>query len=40
MGLNDWRQLDALRLRRINVGWRTPLSVMRARLLSWARYAN
>ena len=25
MGLNDWRQLDALRLRRINVGWRTPL---------------
>ena len=39
-GLNDWRQLDALRLRRINVGWRTPLSAIRARLLSWARYAN
>jgi peptidoglycan/xylan/chitin deacetylase (PgdA/CDA1 family) len=39
-GLNDWRHLDALRLRRINVGWRTPLTLLRARLLSWTRYLN
>ena len=39
-GINDWRGLDALRLRRINVGWRTPLGALRARLLAWARYAN
>jgi peptidoglycan/xylan/chitin deacetylase (PgdA/CDA1 family) len=33
-GVNHWQRLDPLCLRRINVGWRTPLPLLRARLLA------
>lgn len=39
-GVNDLRSLDPLRIRRINVGSRTNLSLFRARLLPWAVYLN
>jgi peptidoglycan/xylan/chitin deacetylase (PgdA/CDA1 family) len=39
-GVNDMRDADRLRLRRINIGWRTNLSIFRARLLPWSLYMN
>ena len=39
-GINDLRRDDLLRLRRINVGGRTTLPVLRARLLSYWVYAG
>jgi peptidoglycan/xylan/chitin deacetylase (PgdA/CDA1 family) len=39
-GVNDLHHADRLRLRRINIGRRTPLSVFRARLLPWSIYLN
>jgi len=39
-GINDLRRADPLRLRRINVGQRTNLTVLRARLLPWTLYLN
>jgi peptidoglycan/xylan/chitin deacetylase (PgdA/CDA1 family) len=39
-GINDMRRVDPLRLRRINVGQRTNLTVLRARLLPWTRFLN
>ena len=38
-GTNDMRSPDWLRLRRINVGRRSPLPVVRAQMLSWSRAA-
>jgi peptidoglycan/xylan/chitin deacetylase (PgdA/CDA1 family) len=40
LGINDLRQAHPLRLRRINVGQRTNLTVLRARLLPWTLYLN
>ncbi len=40
LGLNDLREADRLRLRRINVSQRTNLAVLRARLLPWSVYLN
>ncbi len=37
-GLNDWRNLNCLHLARINVGWRTPLPLLRVRMLSSTRH--
>ncbi len=34
-GLNNWRTVDRLRLRRINVGQRASLALVRAQLLPW-----
>ena len=39
-GINDLRKADPLQLRRINVGTRTNLTVLRARLLPWTLYLN
>jgi peptidoglycan/xylan/chitin deacetylase (PgdA/CDA1 family) len=39
-GVNDMQDADRLRLRRINVGRRTNLSIFRARLLPWSLYLN
>ena len=39
-GINDLRTFDRLRIRRINVGWRTTLPILRAQLLPWMRYLN
>jgi len=39
-GVNDMCKADLLRLRRINIGWRTNLSIFRARLLPWSLYLN
>jgi len=39
-GINCLASADPLRLRRINVGQRTTLSVLRAQLLSWSVYLN
>lgn len=39
-GINDLGQAHRLRLRRINVGQRTNLTVLRARLLPWTIYLN
>jgi peptidoglycan/xylan/chitin deacetylase (PgdA/CDA1 family) len=39
-GVNDMREADRLRLRRINIGRRTNLSLFRARLLPWSLYMN
>lgn len=39
-GINDLRDADHLRLRRINVGRRATLAVFRARLLPWSLYLN
>jgi peptidoglycan/xylan/chitin deacetylase (PgdA/CDA1 family) len=39
-GLNDMPTADRMRLRRINVGRRTNLSIFRARLLPWSLYLN
>ncbi len=39
-GINDLRQAHPLRLRRINVGQRTTLPVLRVRLLPWSVYLN
>jgi hypothetical protein len=39
-GVNDMQHADRLRLRRINVGRRTNLSIFRARLLPWSLYLN
>ncbi len=39
-GINDMREVDPLRLRRINVGPRTNLTTLRARLLPWTLYLN
>lgn len=39
-GVNDMREADRLRLRRINIGRRTNLSLFRARLLPWSLYLN
>lgn len=37
-GINDLRRVDWLRLRRINVGSRANVSLLRAQLLSWSRH--
>jgi peptidoglycan/xylan/chitin deacetylase (PgdA/CDA1 family) len=37
-GINDLRRADWLRLRRINVGSRANVSLLRAQLLSWSRH--
>jgi peptidoglycan/xylan/chitin deacetylase (PgdA/CDA1 family) len=39
-GINDLGQAHPLRLRRINVGQRTNLTVLRAQLLPWTIYLN
>jgi peptidoglycan/xylan/chitin deacetylase (PgdA/CDA1 family) len=39
-GVNDMHDADRLRLRRINIGRRTNLSIFRARLLPWSLYLN
>jgi peptidoglycan/xylan/chitin deacetylase (PgdA/CDA1 family) len=39
-GVNDMREADRLRLRRINIGRRTNLAIFRARLLPWSLYLN
>jgi peptidoglycan/xylan/chitin deacetylase (PgdA/CDA1 family) len=39
-GVNDMHAADQLRLRRINIGRRTNLSLFRARLLPWSLYLN
>jgi peptidoglycan/xylan/chitin deacetylase (PgdA/CDA1 family) len=39
-GINDLRETDWLRLRRINVSGRTTLAVLRTRLLPWSMYFN
>ena len=39
-GINDLRQTDRLRLRRINVGRRTTEPILRAQLLPWSRYLS
>ena len=39
-GVNDLRRVDRLRLRRINVGRRTSLGLLRAQLLPWSVYLN
>ena len=39
-GVNDMQFADRLRLRRINIGRRTNLSIFRARLLPWSLYLN
>jgi peptidoglycan/xylan/chitin deacetylase (PgdA/CDA1 family) len=39
-GINPIRHRDLLRLRRINVGGKTTLPILRAQLLSWAKHFN
>ncbi len=39
-GINDLRNADWLRLRRINVGRRSSVPLMRAQLLSWSRHLS
>jgi peptidoglycan/xylan/chitin deacetylase (PgdA/CDA1 family) len=39
-GINDLRGVDWLRLRRINVGRRSSVPLIRAQLLSWSRHLN
>ena len=39
-GVNDMYEADRMRLRRINIGRRTNLSLFRARLLPWSLYLN
>jgi peptidoglycan/xylan/chitin deacetylase (PgdA/CDA1 family) len=39
-GINDLRRADWLRLRRINVGRRSSVPVIRAQLLSWSRHLS
>ncbi|MDQ3777388.1 MAG: polysaccharide deacetylase family protein [Actinomycetota bacterium] len=39
-GMNDLRRADWLRLRRINVGRRSTVPLMRAQLLSWSRHLS
>jgi peptidoglycan/xylan/chitin deacetylase (PgdA/CDA1 family) len=39
-GVNDVQHADRLRLRRINVGRRTSLALLRAQLLPWSIYLN
>jgi peptidoglycan/xylan/chitin deacetylase (PgdA/CDA1 family) len=39
-GINDLGAADRLRMRRINIGRRTTLAVLRARLLPWSLYLN
>jgi len=37
-GINDMREIDWLELKRVNVGRRTTLPILRAELLSWSRH--
>lgn len=39
-GINHMDQMDPFRIKRINVGGRTPLPVLRAELLPWAAHFN
>lgn len=39
-GINDFNHANTLRLKRINIGKRTSLTVLRAELLSWSRYCT
>jgi len=39
-GINDFTHVNNLRLRRINIGRRTSLTILRAELLSWSRYCT
>lgn len=39
-GVNDLRRADRLRLRRINVGRRASIALLRAQMLSWSVYFN
>lgn len=39
-GINDMRTADPLRLRRINIGQRTTIAILRARLLPWSIHLN
>jgi len=39
-GINPIRYADLLKLRRINVGGKTTLPILRAQLLPWAKHLN